>query len=64
MEVDCVTLSSVLGNVGMDEIDDIRSNTGAEDSGKNNVIACALNNCFSFTFVGVVDMDDLSVDHG
>jgi hypothetical protein len=63
-EVDCVTLSSVLGNVGMNEVDDIRSDSDAEDSGENNVGAGSLNDGLSLSLGGVVDVDELSMDHG
>jgi hypothetical protein len=63
-EVDCVTLSSVLGDVGVDEVDDIGSDSDAEDSGEDEVGAGSFNGGFSGLDVGVVDVNDLSVDHG
>jgi hypothetical protein len=64
LEVDSVTLSSVLGNVGVDKVDDIRSDSSAEDSGEDDVAAGALNDGFSFGFEWVVDVNNLSMDHG
>lgn len=64
LEVDSVTLSSVLGNVGVDKVDDIRPDASAEDSGEDDVASSALNGGFSLSLVGVVDVDYLSVDHG
>lgn len=64
LEVDGVTLSSVLGNVGVDKVDDIRPDAGAEDSGEDDVASGALNGSFSLSPVWVVDVDYLSVDHG
>jgi len=63
-EVDCVTLSSVLGNVGMNEVDDIRSDSNAEDSGENDVSTGLFNSRFSLSLGGVVDVNELSMDHG
>lgn len=63
-EVDGVSLSSVFGDVGVDEVHDIGSDSDAEDSGENDIASGSLNDVFAGGFVGVVDMHNLSVDHG
>lgn len=62
--VDGMSLSSVFGDVGVDEVDDIRSDSDAEDGGEDDVGAGGLDGLFAGGDVVVVHMDDLSVDHG
>jgi hypothetical protein len=63
-EVDSVTLSSVFGDVGVYEVDDIGSDSDTEDSGEDDVTSSSFNDVFAGSPVGVVDMHNLSVDHG
>ena len=63
-EVDGMTLSSVLGDVSMNEVDNIRSDSDAEDSGKDNIGSASFNDGFSSSCVRVVDVNNLSMDHG
>ena len=62
--VDGVTLTSVLGDVGVHKVDDIGPDSGGEDGGEDKVSGGALDNWLSFSAGGVVDVDNLSVDHG
>lgn len=64
MVVDSMTLSSVFRDVGVDKVDDIGSDSDAEDSGEGDVALGALNDVFTGSLVGVVDVHNLSVDHG
>jgi hypothetical protein len=64
MVVDGMTLSSVFGDVGVDEVDDIGSDSNAEHSGEDDTAARFLNNVLTGCLVGIVDVHQLSVDHG
>jgi len=63
-EVDSVALSTIFGDVGVDEVDDIGSDACAEDSRENSCGSGRFYDWFAFGFEGVVDMNDLSVNHG
>jgi hypothetical protein len=62
--VDSVSLTSVLSDVGVDKVDNIGSDTDAEDSREDNVGSGGFNSLLSAGDVVVVHMDDLSMDHG
>lgn len=64
VEVDGVTLTSVLGDVGVDEVDDIGSDSGGEDSREDQLGLGAFDGGLAFSPGGVVDVHELSVDHG
>lgn len=57
MEVDGVTLTTVLGDVGVDEVDDIGSDSGGEDGGEDDLGLGAFNDRLALLLVGVVDVD-------
>ena len=62
--VDSVTLSSVLSDVGMDEVNNIRSDACAEDSRQNKASSSSLNCRLSCSLSGMIDMDELTMNHG
>lgn len=62
--LDGMTLSSVLADVGVDEVDDIGPDSDAEDGGEDSLASGLFDDIFAGVFVGVVNVDDLSVDHG
>lgn len=62
--IDGVSLSSVFGDVGVDKVDDVGSDSDAEDGGEDDVGSGSLNDVFAGSPVGVVDVHNLSVDHG
>ncbi len=63
-KVDGMTLSSVLSDVGVNEVDDIRSDSNTKDCWKNNILVGFLDDGFSFFNVRVVDVNELSMNHG
>lgn len=62
--VDRVALASVLGDVGVHEVDDVGPDSGGEDCGEDEVGSSALNDGLALGAGGIVDVDNLSVDHG
>jgi hypothetical protein len=62
--VDGVALASVLGDVGVHEVDDVGPDSGGEDCGEDEVGSSALNDGLALGAGGIVDVDNLSVDHG
>jgi hypothetical protein len=52
-KADSLTLSSVFEDVGVYEVDDIRSDSSAEDSGENDVASGYLNGVFVGNQVGL-----------
>lgn len=62
--LDGMTLSSVLADVGVNEVDDIRSDSDAEDGGEDGFAAGLLDDALSSSLVRVVNVDNLSMDHG
>jgi len=62
--LDGMTLSSVLADVCVNEVDDIRSDSDAEDGGEDGFAAGLLDDALSSSLVRVVNVDNLSMDHG
>lgn len=63
VELDGMTLPSVLGDVGVDEVDDVSPDTGAEDSGQDELGLGLGDDVLSLLSERLVDVDNLPVDH-
>ena len=64
MKVDGMSLSSVLSDFGVDKVDNVRPNSNAEDNREDDVGSGLFDDRFSCLDVGILDVNDLSMDHG
>ena len=62
--IDGMALSSVLSDVSMNKVNDIRSDACAEYSRQNEASSSSLNCRLSCSLGGMIDMDELTMNHG